>query len=130
MLSTKLKKKADKQLYCMNTLYVVHPEQYLPDGSLEIPKIRSQIPPPLNHAIARHTNHPHITQGSIMCHHEHPMHTITYHRTYDPKFSPWTTSYERAFGHALPCGCGSTFQDYRLMPPPCMNVSLKHGKPL
>ncbi|GFY58433.1 uncharacterized protein TNIN_351161 [Trichonephila inaurata madagascariensis] len=114
----------------LNSLYVVHPEQYLPDGSLELPKVRSQIPAPLKHAIARHTNHPHIKTGSVICHHENPLHTITFHRTYNPRDSPWTTSYERAFGHMLPCGCGSTFMDYRLMPPPCMNVSLKHGKPL
>ncbi|GBL97610.1 hypothetical protein AVEN_49125-1 [Araneus ventricosus] len=114
----------------VNTLYVVHPEQYLPDGTLELPKIKSQIPPPLNHAIARHTNHPHIKNGSVACHHENPWHTVTFHRTYDPKVSPWTTSYERAFGHKLPCGCGSTFMDYRLVPPPCMNVGLKHGKQL
>ncbi|XP_035228213.1 uncharacterized protein LOC118200361 [Stegodyphus dumicola] len=62
----------------VNNFYVVHCSQYLPDGTLELPKISSKIPDPLRHAIASYVNHPQIRGGSVICHHIHPVDKMTF----------------------------------------------------
>ncbi|XP_042899786.1 uncharacterized protein [Parasteatoda tepidariorum] len=99
----------------VNTFYVVHSSQYLPDGSLELPKVHSQIPESMLHTIAKYSNHPHIVSECKPCNHG---------------FSgmPDCKGESRAFGNNATCGCGRNFVDYRVTPPGSSYYNLKCGK--